>query len=303
VPNRSDFGQLTYRDWFSTGAFESGYIAPDPINPNIIYSIGWYGSVLRLDRSTSQISTVFVPGPKYRYTWETPLVFSPVDKKTLYVGTQHVLKTSDGALTWQEISPDLTTRTAPTALKAHADKDETDAPQRTEQGVILTIAPSAVQAGEIWVGTSSSLVQLTRDGGATWRNVTPPGLPERSRVTRIEASPLDAETAYAVVAARGDLHPYIYRTRDAGSTWQKVVAGLPDEGVAHGGVGRNRRLYSLSGSATTPSIAPKPIHQTLVAFFKNRRASAAPSPAQRARRMFRRSFCSCQNQTPAASAP
>jgi photosystem II stability/assembly factor-like uncharacterized protein len=235
VPNRSDFGQITYRDWFSTGAFESGYIAPDPVHPNLIYSIGWYGSVLRMDRTTSQISTVFVPNTKYRYTWETPLVFSPTDPKTLYVGMQHVLKTNDGAVTWQEISPDLTAKPAPTALKAHASKkeDDDDGPQRTENGVILIIAPSAVQSGEIWVGTSSSLVQLTRDGGATWQNVTPPELPPNSRVTRIEASPTDALTAYAVASVRGDLHPFIYRTRDAGKTWQKIIAGLPDAGVAH----------------------------------------------------------------------
>ena len=108
VPNRSDFGQITFRDWFPSGSFESGYIAPDPANSNFIYSIGWFGTVLRLDRTTNQISTVFVPGPKYRYTWETPLVFSPTDPKTLYVGMQHVLKTTDGAATWVEISPDLT---------------------------------------------------------------------------------------------------------------------------------------------------------------------------------------------------
>src|SRR5437588_9264119 len=194
VLSRSDFGMITFRDWFSTGAFESGYIAPDPSNPNLIYSIGWYGTVLRLDRTTGQVSTVFIPGPKYHYTWETPLVFSPSDKKTLYVGMQNLIKTSDGAATWQEISPDLTRPAgarlaektpAQLARAGHVEEEEEEegGQQRSEQGVILAITPSALRAGEIWVGTSSSQVQLTRDGGATWRDVAPPDMPAQSRVT------------------------------------------------------------------------------------------------------------------------
>jgi photosystem II stability/assembly factor-like uncharacterized protein len=242
VPSRSDFGQITYRDWFSTGAFESGYIAPDPANPNLIYSIGWYGSVLRMDRTTAQVSTVFVPGAKYRYTWETPLVFSPRDPKTLYVGMQHLLKTTDGATTWQEISPDLTEKQTSQLTEqparrtgdGHAEnEEETEPPQAPGQGMIQSIAPSPLLAGEIWVGTSTGLVQLTRDGGATWRNVTPSDMPEKCRVSRIEASPLDAETAYVVAQVRYDLNPYIFRTRDAGKTWRKIINGLPERGAAN----------------------------------------------------------------------
>jgi photosystem II stability/assembly factor-like uncharacterized protein len=234
VPSRSDFGQITLRDWFPSGAFESGYIAPDPANPNFIYSIGWFGTVLRLDRSTNQLSTVFVPGPKYRYTWETPLVFSPTDPKTLYVGMQHVLKTNDGAVTWTEVSPDLAAKPAAAKQSHHADVDdeEDDKPQGPVNGVIQTIAPSAAKAGVIWVGTSTGLVQLTRDAGKTWQNVTPPGVPGRGAINLIEASPLNADTAYAVANAFPDSHPYIYRTRDAGRTWQKIVSGLPEKGIA-----------------------------------------------------------------------
>jgi photosystem II stability/assembly factor-like uncharacterized protein len=216
VLSRSDFGMITYRDWFSTGAFESGYIAPDPVNPNLIYSVGWYGSVLRLDRTTGQISTVFAPGANYRYTWETPLVFSPGDPKALYVGMQNVLRTTDEGKTWQEISPDLTDKT----------------PSPTSQGVIQTITPSAAQPGQIWVGASTGLVQLTRDNGANWSNVTPADLPANSNIILIEASPTDPETAYVITSARADLQPYIYRTHDAGKSWQKIVAGLPAKGVA-----------------------------------------------------------------------
>lgn len=248
VPNRSDYGQITFRDWFSTGSFESGYIAPDPADPNNVYSIGWYGSVLRLDRRTGQLSTVFVPGPKYRYTWETPLAFSPADRKTLYVGMQKVLATTDGARTWREISPDLTTADpsqpsekvasfsrrgghAENAVEDDADADE-DAPQQQGRGVIEMIAPSAARGGEIWVGTSTCLVQLTRDGGATWQNVTPSDAPKQCRFSNIEASPTDADTAYAVANVRDDIHPYIFRTRDAGKTWQKITDGMRERTVA-----------------------------------------------------------------------
>src|SRR2546426_2168283 len=144
---------------------------------------------------------------------------------------QHVLKTNDGALTWTEISPDLTAK--PVAAKQHhAELDEEDKPQAAVNGVVQAIAPSAAKAGAIWVGTSTGLVQLTRDSGKTWQNVTPSRLPERSIVILIEASPLEADTAYVIATAWPDSHPYIYRTRDAGKSWQKIVAGLPEKGLA-----------------------------------------------------------------------
>ena len=218
VLSRSDFGMITYRDWFSPGAFESGHISPDPLNPNLVFSIGWYGSVLRLDRTTGQLTTVFAPGAKYRYTWETPLVRSPHDPKTMYLGTQFVMRTTDNGESWREISPDLTAKTNP--------------PSPTDQGVLQYIAPSAASAGVIWVGTSNGLVQLTRDNGATWNNVTPPDAPANSSITLIEASPTNANKAYVISAARNDSRPYIFRTRDAGKTWNRIANGLPANAIA-----------------------------------------------------------------------
>jgi photosystem II stability/assembly factor-like uncharacterized protein len=238
VPNRTDFGEITYRDWYSSGGFESGYIAADPANPNVVYSIGWYGVVLRLDRVTGQIATVFVPPANYRTAWETPLVFSPRDPHALYCASQFVLKTTDGGLTWKEISPDLTSKTKEGADAKPGgghfelqEREEEEAAQRPQHSTILTIAPSPVVSSEIWVGTSNGLIHVTRDG-STWQDVTPAGLPEKSQVLLIEASLWDPNTAYAAIAAQRDRHPYFYRTRDSGKTWEKIVAGLPEGDIA-----------------------------------------------------------------------
>ena len=247
VPNRSDYGEITYRDWFSAGGFESGYIAPDPLNPNLVYSIGWFGTVMRLDRSTGQLATVFVPPANYHTVWETPIIYAPHDPHTMYYGAQYLLKTSDGAVNWEVVSPDLTSSALhPAEVKKPAggghepdpeeeefnhpdgeDANDQDAAQFARNGAIHSIAPSPVEAGMIWVGTSNGLVQLFRAG--SWKDVTPADLPKGSDVKLVEASPHDAKTAYVVGVVRRDDHPYLFRTHDAGKTWTKIVNSLPED--------------------------------------------------------------------------
>ncbi len=219
VPSRSDYGEITYRDWAPTGAFEFCYIVPDPTNPNYVYAGGWYGTVLRYDKTTGQIVHLLIRTPKYRTAQMAPIAFSPQDPHTLYAGAQYVLKSKDGGFSWQEVSPDLT-------QKPGSDKAKPD-PRRT---VISTLSPSTVSSA-IWAGTDNGIIQVSKDG-KTWQNVTIPGLHERSRVTVVEASHFDPDSAYAVINGYHELRPLIYRTRDSGRTWQLITTGLPDSGNA-----------------------------------------------------------------------
>jgi photosystem II stability/assembly factor-like uncharacterized protein len=236
VLSRTDHGQITPRDWAPADGSESGYIAPDPKDPDILYFSGTYGSVSRFDLRTS-FSQDITPWPlptfgvdiaqrKYRDPWTPVLVFSPADKTSLYLGTQFVMRTTDGGLHWQTISPDLT-GAQPGAGKKPGAPTVQDAMQRG-YGVVYSIAPSPLDANLIWAGSDTGLIHITRDGGKTWKNVTPKGLSDWSKISLIEASHFDAGVAYAAIDRHrlDDQTPYLYRTRDYGQTWEPITDGL-----------------------------------------------------------------------------
>ena len=243
VASRSDYGSITFREFLPVGAGESGYIAPDPLDSNIVYGGDTYGGLHRFDRRTGQSQDI-TPWPlgafgqpisqrTYRFTWTSPLAFDPLDPHTLYYGAQVLLRTRDGGLHWDAVSPDLTgaesqagSRTGPVTVHNAAARG---------WGVIYTIAPSPLRAGMIWIGTDDGLIQLTTDGGVTWSNVTPPGLAPWSKISLIGASPHDTAEAYAAVDRHrlDDVAPYIYRTRDYGRTWTKITDGIGPTAYVH----------------------------------------------------------------------
>ena len=238
VLSRTDHGQITPRDWFPAGASESGYIAPDPKDPNIIYLSGTYGSVSRFNKRTG-LSQDITPWPalsfgseinrrKYRDPWTPVLLFSPADSATLYFGTQYVMKTVDGGLHWQTISPDLTGSTQEVADNKPEGPPKIENSKQRGYGVVFTIAPSALNRDLIWAGSDTGLIHITRDGGKTWKNVTPQGLSAWSKISLIEASHSDPAAAYAAVdrSRLDDQAPYLYRTRDFGATWQLITNGI-----------------------------------------------------------------------------
>jgi photosystem II stability/assembly factor-like uncharacterized protein len=227
--SRGDDGEITFRDWHPVGVEEYGYVAPDPLHPGIIYG----GKATRYDMATGEVQQV---GPvlgrrsgKYRFVRTMPLLFSPVDPHILYLGSQYLLRTANGGQSWEEISPDLTRASydIPPSLGVFASADPEKGKHR---GVIYTIAPSYKDGNVIWVGTDDGLIQVTRDAGKTWTNVTPPALTPWSKVSVMDASHFDAATAYAAINRfrLDDLEPHIWRTHDFGKTWREIVRGLPD---------------------------------------------------------------------------
>ena len=241
IASRSDDGAIGRDNWYEVGGGEAGYIAPNPADPNIVYAGDYQGNITRFDRRTNQVKSIAVwpelsdargAAPlDHRFQWTAPIVISPHDPNTLYYGGERIFKTTDGGTHWEAISGDLTrndkSKQQPSGGPVTVDDTGTE-----YYDTVFSIAPSPLAKGLIWAGTDDGLIQITRDEGKNWTNVTPKnvGLAEWSRISLIEASPHDPATAYVAVDRHqnDDLAPYIYKTTNYGATWSRITSGIPD---------------------------------------------------------------------------
>jgi photosystem II stability/assembly factor-like uncharacterized protein len=231
--SRSDYGEITFREWHPVGVFEYGYIAIDPLDSNILYG----ARLTRTNQALGEVADV-APEPvrrgEYRYDRTLPVVFSPVDPKALYFAANVLFKSGDGGNSWKVISPDLARPSydIPANLGVFAAYDPEKGKHR---GVIYAVAPSFKDANTIWAGTDDGLIYITQDAGKSWQNVTPPELKPWSKVSIIEASHFDAGTAYAAINSfrLDDLRAHIYRTRDFGKSWTEITNGIPPGGASN----------------------------------------------------------------------
>ena len=226
--SRSDYGEISFREWHSVGVFEYGYIAVDPLDADIVYGA-------RLTRTNQELGEVadITPEPvhrgEYRYDRTLPVIFSPLNPRELFFSANVLFKTVNAGKSWEVISPDLSRESfdTPANLGVFAASDPEKGKHR---GVIYDVAPSFKDANTIWAGTDDGLIHITRDAGKTWQNVTPPQLTPWSKVSIIEAGHYDPGTAYAAINTfrLDDLRPHIHRTHDYGKNWTEITTGLPD---------------------------------------------------------------------------
>ncbi|MGD8573310.1 MAG: hypothetical protein PVJ40_00030 [Gammaproteobacteria bacterium] len=242
IPIRSHEGLITNRSWETSGGGESGYVIPDPDNPDIIYGSGYGGSVSRLDKRSHQVTNIspwpvqsFGQEPDeegHYFPWTTALAVSPFSGSTLYTGGRVMFRSSDRGDHWQRISPDLTGYDPTAGCQGDPNADNAAA---CGYAVVYSIAPSPLARGMLWAGTTDGRVWRTTDEGAHWHEVTPDALKTWSRIARIEPSPFDADTAYMAVDRHrvDDLSPCIFVTHDGGAHWSEIDRGIAAGAYVH----------------------------------------------------------------------
>ena len=228
---------------YAVGGGESGYIAPDPEDTDVFYAGSYGGLLTRINRRTGERRNINVwpDNPMghsasditERFQWTFPIVIAPTDPNVIYVGSQHVWRSTTEGQSWQKISPDLT-RHDPSTMGPSGGPITLDQTGVETYATVFTIAPSSIDGNVIWTGSDDGVVHVTRDGGKQWQKITPPDLPEFTRISLIEASPHAAGTAYLAGNRyqRADRAPYVYKTADFGKTWTKIVTGLPADDFA-----------------------------------------------------------------------
>lgn len=241
IASRSDYGSISWRDWHPVGGDERDFDIPDPSDPNIVYGSGLGGHISRWDSRTGQVTNVS-PWPlsnygarpttvAHHFNWVTPLVASRSGQPALYLGGDILWKTIDHGDHWSIISPDLTGKRSPAQ---NCDGDVTlEAALPCGYGTITAIEPSPHSPDEIWAGSDTGIVSITRNGGSTWSHIQLPGIRPWSKIASLDLSSLDPATAYVAVDGQriDDWVPHVFRTHDGGKSWTEVTRGLPIDQV------------------------------------------------------------------------
>jgi photosystem II stability/assembly factor-like uncharacterized protein len=231
-------GGITNSQWENMYNGDGFWMFPDPADLDYIYAEFQGGTIARINRHTHEARTI-QPTPNYkeklRYNWNTPIALSPTEKGTVYIGAQFLFRSRDHGQTWERISPDLTTNDPEKQKQEQSGGVTIDNSSAEMHTTIYSISESPKDKSVIWVGTDDGNLQLTRDGGKTWNNVTGniPGLPKNSWVSWAQSSNFEAATAYAVFDHHtfGDMSPYAFRTTDFGKTWTPLVTPAEAKGV------------------------------------------------------------------------
>jgi photosystem II stability/assembly factor-like uncharacterized protein len=244
IASRSDNGVIDRADWYDVGGGESGFVVPDPKNPDVVYAGSYDGLITRFDKKNHQVQDIssWPLNPmgagaaelKHRFQWTAPIMMSANDPNAVYHGGEAVFKTTDEGMTWTAISRDLT-RNDKSKQQSSGGPLTQDNTSVEYYDTVFALAESPLEKGLIWAGSDDGLVHVTRDGGQHWSDVTSKEFGDWSLVSIIEASPHSAGTAYVAIDRHklDDFHPYLFKTADYGKMWTKITAGLPDNGYAH----------------------------------------------------------------------